>query len=87
MKSGLHFAIENSKQEIFWLLLWLASDVPEEKFPEEAICVARSVNASRESTVSDVDIRSLRNAQGQTAGTVANAIGGVWSPLLQSGIF
>jgi len=86
MKSALHLAIENSKQEIAWLLMWLASDVPEDKFPEEAIRVAESVNASRQSAASGVDIRSLRNTQGQTAGTVANAMGGTWTALLQSGI-
>jgi hypothetical protein len=86
MKSALHLVIENSKQEIVWLLLWLASTVPEDKFPEEAIHVAESVNASRQFAASGVDIRSLRNAQGQTAGAVANAMGGTWTALLQSGI-
>lgn len=86
MKSAIHLAIENSKQEIVWLLLWLASDVPADKFPEEAIRVAESVNASRESAATGVDIRSLRNTQGQTASTVANAMGGTWTALLQSGI-
>jgi hypothetical protein len=86
MKSALHLAIENSQQEIVWLLLWLASDVPDDKFPEEAIRVAEGVNASRQSAGSNVDIRSLRNTQGQTAGAVANAMGGTWTALLQSGI-
>jgi hypothetical protein len=86
MKSALHLAIENGQQEIVWLLLWLASDVPDDKFPEEAIRVAEGVNASRQSAGSNVDIRSLRNTQGQTAGAVANAMGGTWTALLQSGI-
>jgi len=86
MKSALHLGIESGKQEIVWLLLWLASDVPDAKFPEEAIHVAESVHASRQSTAGGVDIRSLHNAQGQTARTVANAIGRGWISLLQSGI-
>jgi hypothetical protein len=86
MKSALHLAVESGKQEIVWLLLWLASDLPDAKFPEEAIHVAESVHVSRQSTAGSVDIRSLRNAQGQTARTVANAIGESWVSLLQSGI-
>jgi hypothetical protein len=76
MKNALHLAIENSQQEVVWLLLWLASYVPDDKFPEEAIHVAESVNASRQSAAYGVDIRSLRNTQGQTPRTVANAMGG-----------
>jgi hypothetical protein len=86
MKSALHLAVESGKREIVWLLLWLASDVPDAKFLEEAIHVVESVHASRQSTAGGVDIRSLRNAQGQTARAVANDIGGGWISLLQSGI-
>jgi len=86
LKSALHLAVENSKQEVVWLLLWLASDVPYDKFPEEAIRVAENVNASRKTAVSGVDIRSLRNTAGQAGGDVAHYMGGLWTPLLQSGI-
>jgi hypothetical protein len=83
MKSALHLAIENGHQEVVWLLLWLASSLPYEQFPVEAIRFAESVNASRPIGASGVDIRSLRDTQGQTAGAIANAISGTWTALLQ----
>jgi hypothetical protein len=86
VKSALHIAIENSQQEIVWLLLWLASSLPDDQFPVEAIRVAGSVNASRQTGAGGVDVRGLRDTQGQTAGAIANAMGGTWTSLLQSGI-
>ena len=86
MKSALHLAIENSQQEVVWLLLWLASNLPDDQFPSEVIRMAESVNPSRQTGTGGVDIRSLRDTQGQTAGVIANIMGGAWTALLQSGI-
>lgn len=86
MQSALHLAVENGQQEIVWLLLWLASNLPDDQFPAEAIRIAESVNVSRQTGASGIDIRSLRDTQGQTAGAISNAMGGTWAALLQSGI-
>lgn len=86
MKTGLHLAIEREQQEVVWLLLWLASDLPERQFPDEAVHAAASMNARRPDMSRETDIRSLRDAQGQTAEDVATAQGGVWTAFLHSGI-
>ena len=86
MKSGLHVAIEKEQPEVVWLLLWLASDLPEEQFPLEAIHAASELNTKRLSRSSEADIRSLQNRQGQSAEELAKAIGGHWNLLINSGI-
>jgi hypothetical protein len=87
MKSALHVAIENGQQEVVWLLLWVASDLPDERFPTEAAYTADRMNAQRPSESNEEDIRSLRNEQGHNAEDLAKEMGGPWNALIQMGIF
>jgi hypothetical protein len=87
MKSGLHVAIEKGQQEVVWLLLWLASNLPDERFPLEAIHAANRIGAQRPAKTGETDIRSLQNGQGQKAEELAKVIGGHWNTLINSGIF
>jgi hypothetical protein len=85
MKSPLHVAVENGRQEIIWLLLWFDSDLSSEKFPQEAVNAAKRLNIQR-SALTDVDIRGLHNEQGETGEDVARAMGGIWLALVDSRI-
>ncbi|TVY75985.1 hypothetical protein LSUE1_G006449, partial [Lachnellula suecica] len=75
MKTGLHMAVEKNQQEAVWLLLWLASSVPTNAFPEEVAQAAQEMGAGRE-TASGVDLRSLRDEQHRSAEDVARGMGG-----------
>lgn len=85
MKSGLHISIEKSQQEAVWLLLWLASSLPTDVFPEEVTQAAQAMNAGR-ATAEGTDIRSLGDEQQRTAGDVAASMGGVWAGLVGAGV-
>ncbi|KAF7558500.1 hypothetical protein G7046_g5670 [Stylonectria norvegica] len=66
-KSGLELALENSQEEVVWLLLWLSSTLPSEEFPDQVHQAAQSLNVSRLHTTAEGDIRALKNAQGRIA--------------------
>jgi hypothetical protein len=85
MKTGLHVAIERTQQEAVWVLLWLASGLPTEVFPEQVSQAAEAMGAERE-TARGVDIRSLRDEQDRTAQDVAGSMGNTWAPLLGAGV-
>ncbi|CAL3971359.1 hypothetical protein PZA11_007865 [Diplocarpon coronariae] len=85
MKTGLHVAIERSQQEAVWLLLWLASAAQTHAFPGEVIQAAETMDADR-GTAEGVDIRGLRDEQGQTAEDVARGMGNAWAGLLSAGL-
>jgi len=79
-KSGLHVALERSQQESVWLLLWLASLLPTEQFPEEVLKAAETMGAGR-STAEGVDIRSLKDENGLSAEQYAERMGNTWADL------
>jgi len=85
MKTGLHFAIEKSQEEVVWVLLWLASGVPTQAFPEEVLSAAEVMGAGRD-TAQGSDIRSLRDEQGRTGGDAAGSMGSTWAGLLGAGV-
>ncbi|RDW57989.1 hypothetical protein BP6252_13400 [Coleophoma cylindrospora] len=85
LKTGLHVALEKSQQETVFLLLWLASHLPTELFPEELIQAAMAMGAER-GTAHGVDIRSLCDEQGRSAFDIATGMGSTWSSLLQAGV-
>ncbi|KAL2071367.1 hypothetical protein VTL71DRAFT_12602 [Oculimacula yallundae] len=85
MKTGLHVALERSQQEAVWLLLWLASSLPNHAFPDEVAQAAESLEAGRE-TAAGVDIRDLKDEQGRVGEDVAKAMGNEWGGLLTAGI-
>lgn len=76
MKSGLHVAVEKGQEEIIWLLLWLASTLPTNIFPEQIIQMAGTMGVGRD-TADGEDIRSLRNAEGNLASDLARRTGNV----------
>lgn len=86
MKSGLHVAVEKNQMEVVWLLLWLASNMNSSSFPQQAVNVAQILGAERNIDWRGVDIRTLRNANGDTAGGVAERVGGSMAELVRAGI-
>jgi hypothetical protein len=86
MKSGLHLAVEKSQQEIVWMLLWLASNLPEGSFPGQAVGTARILGAGRSIAGHGEDIRSLKNEQGETVRTIAERMGGAMGELVRASI-
>ena len=85
MKSGLHIAIERSRQEVAWVLLWLASGIATYAFPEEITQAAQTINAGR-STTQGPDIRGLQNSEGKTPADIAGTMGITWAALLGAGV-
>ncbi|KAK0109024.1 hypothetical protein ONS96_002858 [Cadophora gregata f. sp. sojae] len=84
MKTGLHVAIERSQQEAVWLLLWLASSLETDAFPDEVTRAAESLEVGRE-TVGTADIRALRDEQARNAEEVAAEMGDLWAEFLAGG--
>ncbi|KAI1380729.1 hypothetical protein F4677DRAFT_404454 [Hypoxylon crocopeplum] len=84
-KSGLHLAVEKSQEEVVWLLLWIASTLRTEAFPEPAVQAAHVMGIQRPSTLESEDIRALTDNQGRTAEAIAAQMGGLWTMLLESG--
>lgn len=85
MKTGLHLAVENGREEVVWLLLWLSSALPTPSFPELARNEANSMGLSRLPVQRETDIRVLVDAQGQTAEKIAQRSPGHWSSLIDAG--
>jgi hypothetical protein len=85
MKTGLHVALLRAQQEVVWLLLWLASDLTTQAFPEEVSQTAQVMGADR-GRMGGVDIRSLADGQGRTAEDVARSVGNTWTQLLGKGV-
>ena len=85
MKTGLHIALLRAQQEVVWLLLWLASDLTTQAFPQEVSQMAQVMGADRGAT-RGVDIRSLVDEQGRTAEDVARSAGNTWAQLLGGGV-
>ncbi|KAI0383224.1 hypothetical protein F5Y04DRAFT_250876 [Hypomontagnella monticulosa] len=85
-KTGLHLAVEKGQEEVIWLLLWIASTLPTDAFPEPAVQTAQAMGIQRPSTLASEDIRALTDNQGRTAEAVAAQLGGIWSHIVESGI-
>ena len=78
MQSALHAAISSSQREVAWLLLLLASELPELEFPALVYQEAGHLEIMRTDQSGKTDIRSLRDARGRTAEQIAAEMGGVW---------
>ncbi|KAG4029380.1 hypothetical protein MFRU_016g01330 [Monilinia fructicola] len=76
MKSGLHVAIEKGQEEVIWLLLWLASALPTDIFPEQITQMAGTMGVGRD-TADGEDIRNLRDVEGHVASDLARSTGNV----------
>ncbi|KAI0006540.1 hypothetical protein F4779DRAFT_557314 [Xylariaceae sp. FL0662B] len=85
-KSALHLAVEKAQEEVVWLLLWIASPLPTEDFPESAVQTAHAMGLQRPSTPVSEDIRALTDDQGRTAEMVASQLPHVWAATVQLGM-
>ena len=83
--SGLHFAVQNQRMEVAWLLLFVASTLKIDQFPTAVLQAARNLGVQREDQNGKPDIRSLKDSEGMTAEQRAASIGEVWTEWLQSG--
>lgn len=80
MASGLHAAAANGHREVAWLLLLLASNLPELEIPAEVYQEAEVLGVMRADDQQDkVDIRSLKDSSGRSAEDVAREVGVIWN--------
>ncbi|KAI0521752.1 hypothetical protein F5B22DRAFT_500520 [Xylaria bambusicola] len=86
MKSGLHLAIEQGREEVVWLLLWLASPLRTDAFPGPLREIAQAMGLQRPVTPPSDDIRALQDDRGRAAETIAAEREGPWAALLQSNV-
>ncbi|MCJ1397900.1 hypothetical protein MMC11_001096 [Xylographa trunciseda] len=72
--SGLHTAVISEKVEVIWLLLLIASGLEMHQFPPQVLQAAEELGADRLFGVHSelLDIRTLRDADGQTAAMLAS---------------
>lgn len=85
MQSGLHAAAAGGHREVAWMLLLLASNLPELEFPALVFQEAATLGVMREEQDGKVDIRSLKDAHGRTAEDVARETGLVWNGWIGNG--
>lgn len=84
-RSALHLAVEASQEGFVWLLLWIASMIPEEAFPDELRAMAEAVGLERIQVEGTEDVRGLRDDNGNTAETLAQKMG-VFAHLREAGV-
>ncbi|OAA54083.1 hypothetical protein SPI_09017 [Niveomyces insectorum RCEF 264] len=89
LQSGLHVAVDNNQEEVFYLLLFLASRLPLESFPPAVLESAQQIGLVRPDAAIATypDIRSLHDQRGETAEAYALRKGGQWTGLAHTGIF
>lgn len=91
MQSGLHAAVAHGHREVAWLLLLLASELPELEFPAVVYQEAATLEVMRGDQSGMVDIRSLKDARGRTAEDLAREVAGaaggwgVWNGWIGNG--
>lgn len=86
MESGLHAAAANGHREVVWLLLLLASTMPQIDFPPLVFQEAAAMGIMREEQDGMADIRSLKDGQGRSAEEVVVQEGGViWNGWIGNG--
>ncbi|KAI0110849.1 hypothetical protein GGR51DRAFT_80644 [Nemania sp. FL0031] len=86
MKSGLHLAIEQEREEVVWLLLWIASPLRTDAFPRPLREIAQAMGLQRPDTPPSDDIRALEDDRGRTAEAIAVEREGPWATLLQGNV-
>ncbi|KAL5628869.1 hypothetical protein BROUX41_002260 [Berkeleyomyces rouxiae] len=83
-RSALHVAVQNRQEDVSWLLLWVASALGNEYFPEFSVSVAREMGLGRlEVSTREQDIRYLRDSEDKTSEDVAREA--EFAALLQPG--
>lgn len=86
LSTGLHVAISNGREEIVWLLLFLASSLELQHFPPDVIQAVETLGASREQQTGKIDIRALEDSEHRTAENLSRQLGGMWDSWAQSGL-
>lgn len=85
MQSALHAAVSSGSQEVVWVLLYLASELPLDQFPADLLAEAEGMGLPRNEDPTKADIRSLKDKNGRTAEQEAAAMGGVWTDWIGKG--
>ncbi|PHH51678.1 hypothetical protein CFIMG_004708RA [Ceratocystis fimbriata CBS 114723] len=84
-RSALHLAVGNSNEDVSWMLLWVASALGVETFPQFLVSIAHELGLGRlEITSQQEDIRSLRDSTGRTPEDIAREI--EFAPMLLPGV-
>jgi hypothetical protein len=86
MKTGLHLAIERGQVEVAWLLLWIASTLSTDFFPDQARSVAQSLQIGRLDIQLAQDIRSFMDVNGRTADQLAQRLQGPWAAFVEASV-
>jgi len=86
-KSLLHVAIEQGHQDTFYILLFLASQLPDDAFPRSVHVATQQSGMTRPPHRPHPDIRSLRDSNGETAEDYARKQGGNLEWLAETGLF
>ncbi|KAL9629518.1 MAG: hypothetical protein Q9204_005224 [Flavoplaca sp. TL-2023a] len=82
--TGLHVAVSNGREEIVWLLLFVATSLELHFFPPDFLEAAQTLGATREEQTGKVDIRILEDSSHRTAENLAQQLGGVWESWVRS---
>lgn len=84
MGTALHVAVQNGKEEVAWLLLFLASNLEFDQFSPDLLRAAQGLGLEREDQSGKTDIRALEDSKGRTAEQLAHGVSGIWDAWLQS---
>ena len=84
--TGLHVAVRYGREEVAWLLLAVASTLDWSKFPSAVLQAMNDLQLSKKDRRSNGDIRSQKDANGETAEDVAMSLGGRWETWLRDGL-
>lgn len=86
-RSCLHAAVVNAQRETAWLLLYVASTLPDAYFSPEVLHALADLGVSRwpEFDASQ-DVRALVDLRGDTPETLALGMGAAWLPELELGV-
>ncbi|KAH8902399.1 hypothetical protein BR93DRAFT_962513 [Coniochaeta sp. PMI_546] len=82
-RNALHVAVEHGKADAFWLLLWVASDLPTGNFSTEMRQTMGSIGLERSN---GEDLRFVKDVEGRTPGDYA-AVSGEWDEWINGGVF
>ncbi|KAI1270540.1 hypothetical protein F5Y18DRAFT_15433 [Xylariaceae sp. FL1019] len=86
MKSGLHLAVEQQKEEVVWLLLWTASTLRTDVFPRPLREIATALGLERPNTSTTDDIRALQDSRSRTAEALAAEKEDAWTAMLENSV-
>lgn len=84
--SPLHTAISHKRQEVAWLLLLLGSSLDRSRFPTEVMQEGLALGLDMSVTLTEVDIRTIRDTQGTSAEQLASQVGEPWTAWLGQGL-